>query len=342
MSSSFDVGTESESDSDDSCHVEHTVLNEYDGFCPTPGITHVTDRITADIKPADFFEHYVKTRRPAVFSGLLKDSSFNSCQWTNSYLSTSAGETKVYVEDRKCADGLVSFGISSPKIELTYSDFIKAIVAQETRYYMTTQDLEQFVDKCDEFGLPKCIAAQPLCMLSDNYPVQPAVLGNLVPHQVSLWQGCTGNGAGSSSGLHHDFHDNLYLLIRGHKRFRLFPPSAAEFLHISGHLTKIHKNGLIIYKSPWTNSSVVSVRADGAPMSVIARHKHQEAARNLDEAENQLEQLRSNVLVDDPEMQARLLAAEKLVADYEQQMDSTLEHILRCNLRCYMFCILLQ
>ena len=88
MPSSSDSCTESESDSDESRHVQHTVLNEYEGFSPTRGITHVTDRISADIKPADFFEQYVKTRHPAVFSGLLKDSSFKGCQWTNSYLSS--------------------------------------------------------------------------------------------------------------------------------------------------------------------------------------------------------------------------------------------------------------
>ena len=33
---------------------------------------------------------------------------------------------------------------------------------------------------------------------------------------------------GSSSGLHHDFHDNLYILLRGQKRFRLFSPADAH------------------------------------------------------------------------------------------------------------------
>jgi len=212
---------------------------------------------------------------------------------------------------------------------MKYSDFLGAVVARENRYYMTTQDLERFVDECDEYGLPKCITAEPLRMLNDSYPVQPAVLGGLVPHQISLWQGCSGNGSGSSSGLHHDFHDNLYLLVRGRKRFRLFPPSAAQSLCVSGRLAKIHKNGLIVYEVPWSNSCPVSVRADGAPMSVVARQKCKVAERNFSEAENQLQQLRSTVSLDDREMQAQLLAAEKLVSDCEQQMDSALEDLLR-------------
>jgi len=325
MSSPNDSSAESETDSvDNSFDVRHAVLNEYDGFCPTVGVTHVTDRVSPDIKPADFFQRYVKTRHPAVFSGLLQDPSFSSSQWTNSYLSSRAGEAAVLVEDRQSADGLLSFGTLSTKVEMKYADFVKAVISKETRYYMTTQDLEQFVDKCDEFGLPKCVAAQPLHMLSDNYPVQPAILGSLVPHQISLWQGSTGNGSGLSSGLHHDFHDNFYLLIRGTKRFRLFPPSAAELLHVSGRLAKIHRNGLIVYDSP------VSVRADGAPLPLIARQKCREAEQKLEEAENERAQLHNSSHVEnDPKMQAQLLAAEKRVADYEQQLDSALKDLLR-------------
>ena len=84
-----------------------------------------------------------------------------------------------------------------------------------------------------------------------------------------------------------------------------------------------------MYKSPLTDSCPVSVRADGAAMAVIARHKHHEAEQNLEEAENQLTQLRSSNAVDDLEIQTQLLAAEKLVADCEQQMDSALEDLLR-------------
>lgn len=329
MLSSSDSCSESENDSDENCDKQHALCSEYEGFSPPPGITHVTDRISADIKPAEFFEQYVKTRRPAVFSGLLRDSPFNARDWTNSSLSTRAGEAKVLVEDRKYGNDLVSFGVSSTKVEMKYSDFVKAVNAQETRYYLTTQDLERFVDEHDEFGLPKCVAAQLLCMLGDSYPIQPTILGNMVHHQVSLWQGCTGKGSSSSSGLHHDFHDNLYLLIRGRKRFRLFPPSAAELLRVSGHLQKIHRNGLIVYASPGASPGPVSVRSDGALMSVIARQKHREAEQNLEQAENQLKQLHNSVAVDEQEMQIKLLAAEKLVEDCEQEMDSALDYLLR-------------
>ena len=53
--------------------------------------------------------------------------------------------------------------------------------------------------------------------------------------------------AGASSGLHHDFHDNLYILLRGRKRFRLWSPDQAPQLYTHGRLRRIHCNGRIAY-----------------------------------------------------------------------------------------------
>lgn len=55
-----------------------------------------------------------------------------------------------------------------------------------------------------------------------------AILAGILPPLLKLpcsacadnvWIGSSADG--SSSGLHHDFHDNLYSLLRGRKRFRL-------------------------------------------------------------------------------------------------------------------------
>lgn len=54
---------------------------------------------------------------------------------------------------------------------------------------------------------------------------------------------------GSSTGLHMDYHCNLYVLLRGRKRFRLYPPSAAERMYVRGELAKIWPNGRIVFKS---------------------------------------------------------------------------------------------
>ena len=53
--------------------------------------------------------------------------------------------------------------------------------------------------------------------------------------------------AGSSTGLHHDYHDNLYCLLKGRKRFRVFPPAMAHQLYTHGNILKVHPNGRIVY-----------------------------------------------------------------------------------------------
>jgi len=67
--------------------------------------------------------------------------------------------------------------------------------------------------------------------------------------------------SGSSSGLHHDFHDNLYILLRGSKRFRLFPPSSAPDMYVTGNIRHIYPNGRIVYDGQG------DIQADGSSES---------------------------------------------------------------------------
>lgn len=83
------------------------------------------------------------------------------------------------------------------------------------RPHRTHQNQELGVDAG---GRPRLMSG-PLDKLKADFPLRPKLAGSLVPQNVNLWMGYS-EGEGSSSGLHHDFHDNLYLLLRGRKRFR--------------------------------------------------------------------------------------------------------------------------
>jgi hypothetical protein len=64
-----------------------------------------------------------------------------------------------------------------------------------------------------------CMSAV-LCSVSEligDLPLRPAILGTLVPQQINLWLG--NSVEGSTTGLHHDFHDNTYILLKGRKRY---------------------------------------------------------------------------------------------------------------------------
>ena len=94
-----------------------------------------------------------------------------------------------------------------------------------------------------------------------HFALRPSLLGGLLPFNINMWLGNTppsgggaggrGGGAGqegqeggSSSGLHHDFHDNLYVLLRGRKRFQLYSPSSARAMALAGELSRVHANGV--------------------------------------------------------------------------------------------------
>ena len=325
-----DVDESSEGDwsGEDVDSVECQVFQDnYVGYKPPCGVTSLVDKISADIAPRDFFQRYVKLRRPVIIHGLLKDTEWKGNDWSNNYLNEKAGNARLLVEDRMNSAGsdYLSYGTTAPKIEMRYGDFLSAIAKGDSRYYMTTQDPEKSDDKCDDLGLAKTIYSEPLRSLTGEFPLQPLLLGNLIPHQLSLWQGLAGREQRSSSGLHHDFHDNLYVLIRGRKRFRLFPPSTLPSLKVTGTPVTIHRNGLIVYKSSNAHSSRITVGADGAPLVTVAQQKRDDAERDLLAAEDTLASLRNVAKPCD----AKIKAAERIVDECEQRLDDALQELLR-------------
>lgn len=98
---------------------------------------------------------------------------------------------------------------------------------------------------------------------------------------MNLWIGAS--AAGSSSGLHHDYHDNLYFLLQGRKRFRLFCPSEAPRLYTVGRLVRIHANGRVNYEG-------FPTRADGSDLDA---ERAREASARLAQAEDEDEEERA-------------------------------------------------
>lgn len=151
-------------------------------------------------------------------------------------MSTLQGSARVQIEQRK--DYNDRFG-KGTKSETTFAEFISRLKAGDATVYMSAQDAPLGPD-----GHPEALAP-PALSLAQDVPLRPALLGRLVPQQINLWMGCAPDGA--SSGLHHDFHDNLYILLRGRKRFRLFPPSDIETMYVHGIPKKVYPNGRVVY-----------------------------------------------------------------------------------------------
>lgn len=133
------------------------------------------------------------------------------------------------------------------------------------------------------------IMSSPVTELRGDFPLRPALLGRLVPQNMNLWMGrrCDGargcfvcdvihilhaqshqrtsnppptnqptSAAGSTSGLHHDYHDNLYVLLRGLKTFRLYSPADAPRCVAGAGDTRthvhsfVHGSAVCIYSAP--------------------------------------------------------------------------------------------
>lgn len=162
--------------------------------------------------------------------------------------------------------------------------------------YLTSQPQQLL----PESGVPSISAAPVLELLrSGVLPLRPQLLPTLTPSSVNTWIGATRNGATTSSGLHHDYHDNLYLLLNGRKRFRLFPPSDTEKLYPRGAVLQIHANGRINY-----------VNAETAADGRIEDH-HRHAANDTDPTPS-LQQQRGGVSREDVGLQVSQLEEDEM------------------------------
>ncbi|ODV95175.1 hypothetical protein PACTADRAFT_22431, partial [Pachysolen tannophilus NRRL Y-2460] len=145
-------------------------------------------------------------------------------------------------------------------------------------------------------------------------PIKTSLLDFLIPQQINLWMGLSkptskdGNenengkfpidesssdlnlgrrvpGGGSSSGLHHDHADNLYIPIQGFKRFTLFSPSNCGDLYTVGDISRVYNSGVIDYKRNSNAPNWRHLRADGAIITEVARYKLQEESNKLTKIE---------------------------------------------------------
>ncbi|XP_026194425.1 jmjC domain-containing protein 4 [Cyclospora cayetanensis] len=224
--------------------------------------------------PRCFFGLFIKPRKPCLLrlipckgsgqpsappSSALADSPALA-RWRDlQYLKKVAGEESVDVEVRD-PQGSHTFGMGQYQ-QMPFKEIIKRLTEGDASLYVTTQRIAS-----DRYG-PKALCGPPLCgALSCDFPVNPTIAGNLVPSQFNIWMGHSRHG--SSSGLHHDFHDNFYCLLRGRKEFRLYSPGLSELLPTHGmakpsNMPKLHPNGLISY--------LKGIRQDGAHELAVLR-----------------------------------------------------------------------
>ena len=226
----------------------------------------------SSISPADFHRRYITSRTPCLLSPPPSSAPWRTDRWSNAYLRVHAGECLVQVEKRTSAvDG---FGQGS-KRSLPLAAFIDAIDTGDSSMYLTTQYTDEQAEEeedgkhgkkrrripevstdspssssasssCSSSSDLRYLLAPPLTHLLPDFPLLPPLFSHLIPHQYNLWFGHSPSTP-TSSRLHHDYHDNLYLLLRGTKTFTLISPVYAGQLGLVGRVREVKRNGLVCY-----------------------------------------------------------------------------------------------
>ncbi|EST06887.1 JmjC [Kalmanozyma brasiliensis GHG001] len=281
-------------------------LDAYQGWRPLEADPRIV-QVKSSISTADMWAHFISKRRPVIIDGHPQDADWNASRWSDlDYLSSVAGQVPVKIEPVHPAAG--HFGTSVKRKKVKFAEFIDILKDSRDagKWYLTTQyvedgeqdqpipsssakpDSDRDFESDDSDSEPELdnVLPAPTNALSNDFPSKPQLLGNLVLQQCNLWLG--NSKEGKSSGLHHDFHDNLYVLLSGYKRFLLFPPSAHRYLHPRGFIDRVHHNGLIVYTPPGEIPAYVPVpgrklrlpiRPDGLVPSDAARWRRKARLR---------------------------------------------------------------
>ena len=222
----------------------------------------VVQELRTDFAAKAFFERCVLPRAPAVLRGptcALLGRKLEADALSLARLTSLCGSTHVWVESAALAGGdRAGFG-TGKKVLQTMSAFSRSL-NRGSPVYLTTQRLPED----DTSGVSRVLSGSPAAELlaAGVIPVRPRIAGRLLPAAITVWVGYAREGA--SSNLHHDFHDNLYLLLRGRKRFTLFPPAAWPALAPVGDLVRVHASGVMNYAGAAT-------RDDGAPPHLVLK-----------------------------------------------------------------------
>ncbi len=186
---------------------------------------------------AGFYLEYFIPRRPVVIrTRSLAELAWRTERWTNEYLDEQAGGESVAVLTSHNGN---DFGLDKARYEtMPFREFIARAMARpegDETLYLNLQDNAR-----DRLLEP------PLLQLSGDFSVPP-YFKDLMLRCMNLWMG--NSSSEIVTPLHHDFNDNLYVVVQGRKRFTLFPPSEAGNLYTRGTVLEVEQNGNIRYAS---------------------------------------------------------------------------------------------
>lgn len=184
------------------------------------------------VPPEVFLDHYARRRPLIIRVGDLATLGWRTHLWTDAYLAYKAGAHEVRVLRR--VTGGEYRAESSAYVPMVFRDFIRDVMAHpggNPDCYLNLQ-----TDK---------ILEPPLLQLIGDFTIPP-YFKDFALRCIVLWMGHSPDQL--ITVLHHDFNDNLYVVVEGEKHFTLFPPDQAPNLYPRGQIRKIERTGRIHYE----------------------------------------------------------------------------------------------
>ncbi|MGE5626395.1 MAG: cupin-like domain-containing protein [Bacillota bacterium] len=220
-------------------------------------------RVDFPIPLQDFYSRFFVPRQPVVIrTQSLTELGWRTQLWSNDYLAYKAGAHEVLVQKR---GGHEYSAESSAYLPMRFADFLAQVMARpggDDRVYLNLQ-----TDKVIE---------PPLLQLLGDFSI-PVYFKDLTLRCINLWMGNSDKTI--VTPLHHDFNDNLYVVVEGRKHFTLFPPEQAPNLYPRGQLVKVEENGLIRYANLSGMPHLAQVDIEAPDRARFPRYAKAEPAR---------------------------------------------------------------
>jgi len=264
-----------------------------------------------DLTTYVFFDNYISKRIPLKILGHIENGSFS--KWTNDYLKQKSGNEPIKVEKKLSTCNCFGKG---NEVHMTFGSFIDSLEGGDSSLYLTTQELIY-----DMEGRPSIISS-PIQSLKHDYPWNPNLTQNLIISNINLWIGSTKRDEWVTSGLHHDYHDNMYIVLRGRKKFLLFSPKEANNMYTYGTISKIHENGRINYVGQPTRADGVDIggeRARDASLALETANQKLEQALKAAKEKSETENKEESVEEAEEEVEAALEAMLDAEIDDEEE-----------------------
>ena len=290
-------------------------INEYDG-CKSLKKIQVIES-DKEISSKDFFDRFIATRTAVMFNNPISDKEWKVNReviWTNDYLRSKVPkEDLLKIEFRNSTNETYGKG---NEMKMSFHTFLDKIEKKEQNLYLTTQELEY-----DEEGQPYVMTA-PALYLRDDFPLIPRLFEHLIISNINIWYGQTDKE--TTTGLHHDYHDNLYIMLKGEKTITLYSPADTENLYTVGKLVKVHPNGRVNYEGQFTHPDGRDLKADKAFQAAL---KLEDIAKRLEsEGKGKSKKSKKTDVDEEEEEQARLEISYNDSEDDE--IDAALDAVL--------------